>query len=273
MRAVQVVDARHRRPVPLVLPGVTAEVHAPYPIAPRSKRSLERIRISASTPSRSRRRHVPHRFPVGVDVAPLVGICGRLSPAVHHEHEPVAANRRTYRYHSKLSAAGREVLADVVDDQRRRRGRGRRPDVSASYRRRCARRSARSRLPPAVSLAKSPAGCAVRHTSSSSAPSSVIGARVSPADRAPPSGLNCSGARPRGRTRAKIRLTHASNHPRCTALPSGSVGGRCVAAAQETCAAIQSLELRSKARSRAGAIDIAALAWSAPSSRRRCPSR
>jgi hypothetical protein len=72
----------------------------------------------------SRRRHGPDRVPIRVDVAPFVGDLrvGFRADGVDREHEAVAAIGK--RIEDQLEAvllAGSEVLADVVDDQRRRR--------------------------------------------------------------------------------------------------------------------------------------------------------
>ena len=142
--------------------------------APRSKRSvLNGIRISADQPSASRlRRHRPHGVPAGVDVAPFVGDLrvGLRADRRWWRTRSRCGDRRTCRActSKRVLLAGREVLADVVDDQRRRRrvvaaddADVERVAIEGEAHRRCAR----SRAAPSCGSAwtKSVAGVARRH--------------------------------------------------------------------------------------------------------------
>ena len=121
--AIEVVDARHRRPVvDLVLPAdAPAEVHTPDAIgaaleAQRLERNADLGRPAARVaPGRDR----PHRVPAGVDVAPFVGNLrvGLRAGGVGHEDEAVAAIGEGVEDHLEgVLLAGDEILADVVDD-------------------------------------------------------------------------------------------------------------------------------------------------------------
>ena len=124
--AIQVVDARHRRPViDLVLAAdAAAEIRAPdAPFAALEAQRLERNpHFRGPAVGIHLRRHGPHGIPARVDVAPFVGNLrvGLRAGRVGGKDEAVAAIReRVEQQFERILFAGREVLADVVDDQRR----------------------------------------------------------------------------------------------------------------------------------------------------------
>ena len=126
--AIQVVHARDGRPVvDLVLPAdAAAEVHAPDAVrAPLEAQRLERDADLRRPPGRiPLRGHGPHRVPARVDVPPFVrDLRVRFGARrIHDEDEPVAAiGERVEDHLEAVLLAGREVLADVVDDERGRR--------------------------------------------------------------------------------------------------------------------------------------------------------
>src|SRR6185436_17885300 len=125
--AIEVVDARHRRPVIdfVLAPDAAAEIDAPDAVgAPLEPQRLERNPdLGRPAALAAGRRHGPHRVPAGVDVAPIVGNLRVRSLARHGDDADLALaaiGQVNEDYLHAVLLAGGEVLADVVDDQRRR---------------------------------------------------------------------------------------------------------------------------------------------------------